>query len=95
LYYNKIDDAPKSSIWTQAQKRKDRREKRNLERMKGTSTVWGSSTDQQITIELINLNKQTLRHLQDKTQIMAFGLQESAIRVQLLQAQSMAECQCP
>jgi hypothetical protein len=95
LYHNKIDDAPKNSVKIQAQKRKDRREKRNLKRMKDTLVVQGFSTDQQITIELINVNKQTLKHLQDETQMVAFGLQESAIRAQLLQAQSMVECQCP
>jgi hypothetical protein len=95
LYHNTIDDAPKSCVKTQAQKRKERREKRNLERMKDTSAIRGFSTDQQITIELINVNKQTLKHLQDETQMVAFGLQESAIRAQLSQVQSMAERQCP
>ncbi len=95
MYCNKIDDAPKNCVKTQAQKRKDRREKRNLERMKDTSAIRGFSTDQRITIESINVNKQTLKHLQDETQMVAFGLQESAIRAQLSQAQSMAERQCP
>jgi hypothetical protein len=89
------DDAPKSCVKTQAQKRKERRQKRNLERMKDTSAIRGFSTDQQITIESINVNKQTLKHLQDETQMVAFGLQESAIRAQLSQVQSMAERQCP
>ena len=82
-------------VKTQAQKRKDRREKKKVERKLDASAVRGFSTDQRITIESINVNKQTLKHLQDETQMVALGLQETAIRAQLTHATSMAERQCP
>jgi hypothetical protein len=82
-------------VKTQAQKRKERRQKKTLERNKDTTGVRGFSTDQRITIESINVNKQTLKHLQNESQMVALGLQETAIRAQLTHAQTMAERQCP
>ena len=82
-------------VRTQAQKRKDKREKKKLERKQDASSVRGFSTDQRITNESINVNKQILKHLQDETQIVALGLQETTIRAQLKHTQSMTERQCP
>ena len=80
---------------TQKEKRKERREKKALERKNDSSAVRGFSTDQRITIESINVNKRTLQHLRTESQMVALGLQETAIRGQLTHAQSMAERQCP
>ena len=80
---------------TQAQKRKERREKKQLDRKNDTSSVHGFFMDQRITIESINVNKRTLKHLQNKIQMVALSLQETAIRAQLTHAQSMVERQCP
>jgi hypothetical protein len=82
-------------VKTQAEKRKERREQKALERKNDKSAVRGFSTDQRITIESINVNKRTLQHLRTESQMVALGLQETAIRGQLNHAQSMAERQCP
>lgn len=95
IFLIRIDDAPRSSVKTQAEKRKQRREQKALERKNDKSAVRGFSTDQRITIESINVNKRTLQHLRTESQMVALGLQETAIRGQLTHAQSMAERQCP
>jgi len=80
---------------SQAQKRKDSRKQKNEERKNDASAPRGFSTDQRITIESINVSKHTLKHMQSETEMVALGLQETAIRAQLTHAQSMAERQCP
>ena len=89
------DDAPKSKIRSQAQRRKDKAAVKTEARESDTSASRGFSTDQRINIEAINVHARRLEHQKSETRMVGLSIQQSAIDCQISSAEARALIRCP
>ena len=90
-----IDDAPKCSIQSQRARRRESNIKKKQERAESMNANRGFSTDQRISIEALQINKQRLKHQMNETKIVALSIEEAAIGRQVSAAEVRAQQRCP
>jgi len=99
IHYNthKIitDDAPKQLVQSREQRKKDLKIKKSKERASSEVASRGFSTDQRISIESLNINRQRLTHQKEETRLVGLSIHESAIGRQIESAEARAKDRCP
>ena len=80
---------------TRAAMRKEKVEKTNNERECNTSAVRVFSTDQRISIEQLNVQKETMIERKNERTIIGLSIEMSAITLQVEAAKNRAESRCP
>ena len=76
------------------QKKAEKKNVRNQERMHDNKNNRGFSTDQRISIESMNINKKRLVHQQNETRLYGLSIQASAIQSQIESAETRANQRC-
>ena len=75
--------------------KKERQEKKTQERSSSDTAYCGFSTDQRISIESLNINRQRLNHQKQETRLVGLSIHESAIGRQIASAEIRAKERCP
>jgi hypothetical protein len=77
------------------QRKKELQEKKTLKRSSSETASRGFSTDQRISIESLNINRQRLTHQKEETPLVGLSIHESAIGRQIASAEARAKDRCP
>ena len=88
-------DDYKSTVKSRREKRKADLDLKSSEREENTSAVRGFSTDQRISIESMNIQKESVRDRKRESKIVAISIQQSSISSLLNEAEIRAAKRCP
>ena len=80
---------------SRAQKKKEVLKKKADERSTSVTANRGFSTDQRISIESLNINRERLTHQKQETRLVGLSIHESAIGRQIASAEARAASRCP
>ena len=75
------DDAHKSTVKSRRERRKADLDLKSSERKENTTGVIGFSTDQRISIELMNIQKESVRDRKRESKIVALSIQQRSILI--------------
>ena len=89
-YKLKTDDALKDIVKSRAERKKELKLKKDKDRASSETAKRGFSTDQRISIELLNINHQRLAHQKEETRLVGLSIHESAISRQIASAEARA-----
>ena len=68
---------------------------KDITRSSDTTSERGYSTDQQINVEFLNVQKKKFKHNKKETSLVALGMNESALVQRIEAAEHRAEMRCP
>ena len=82
-------------VRSRSQMKKEMKDKKSVVRSNDDTVNRGFSTDQRISIESLNINRERLTHQKDETRLVGLSIQESAIGRQIASAEGRARERCP